>query len=111
MSKDYKKKFEKQNYNKLTKHIFLCSESKCTEGSENSWKYLKNRIRKLKLDEKGIHGTRVKCFKICKQGPIAILYPEGIWYHSCTPEILDKIIDQHLIEGKPVEEFIINSKK
>jgi (2Fe-2S) ferredoxin len=105
----------------ITRHIFLCADAskpKCVdrEASLKSWDYLKRRLQELQLDRPQsdrpncVFRTKANCLRLCQKGPIMVIYPDGVWYHSVSPLVMEEIIQQHLLCNKVVSQYVLSNQ-
>lgn len=109
---DINSTFPKPALKPFARHVLLCVKGRCAETgrSERLFDALRDRLAAAGLDEGAgrVKRTKCQCFAICKEGPILVVYPDGVWYCRVTPEALGRIVDEHLVGGRPVEEFVFH---
>jgi (2Fe-2S) ferredoxin len=102
---------EKLGIGKYSRHVLLCTGPTCCTEKDGleAWDELKKQIKKHGLDsgENACYRTKVGCLRLCESGPIATVYPEGIWYAGMSKQNICAFVESHLVNGTPLEDLVI----
>ena len=98
-----------------SRHVLVCTGSFCSP--DRNGRQIYSLLAGLLEREDLLFGLRrvkrgeTPCLGVCSNGPIVVVYPEGIWYSEVTPALLERIVVEHLKNGNPVEEAIFHRLK
>ena len=116
MTSEQRKKLEKKAVSRgiganggYSRHVLLCTQSGCCKDKDEAKatrKTLNREFKKLKADGVTVYVTEVGCLRFCQNGPLMVVYPEGTWYGRVTPEVCQRVFEEHLRDGEPVEEYV-----
>ena len=92
----------------IERHILLCVGDKCCDpqAGQESWEYLKRRLKEIGLPDGTVYRTKVGCLRVCCSGPIGVVYPEGTWYKEMTPANIERVLQEHFIQNRPCADLI-----
>ena len=101
----------------ISHHLLLCataSKAKCCDPTVGaaSWDRLKQLVKQLGLEDPGraagiVLRSKADCLRICERGPVLLIWPDGCWYGGVTPDRIDRILTEHVIGGRPIDDWLI----
>ncbi|MFQ5509335.1 MAG: ferredoxin [Leptospirillia bacterium] len=92
----------------MTRHVFVCTASACGErGAEATYRAFKRKVKEVP-GLSGVWVNRSGSVGGCLHGPMVVIYPEGVWYHSITEDRVDDLIARHIVGGEVIEDWVFH---